>query len=77
MPVPRTPRRLQISLSVVSGSKDQARDKREMRSDGGVSGTTWKKKSRQGLVVVRKVGERFSVRPRSGGGEERWREEVW
>lgn len=68
-----------MSFRVASGSNDQARYKREMRSDGGVSGTTWKKKSRQGLVVVRKVGEKFSVSPRGGcgGGEERWRVEVW
>jgi hypothetical protein len=29
----------------------------------GVSGTTWKKKSRQGLLVERNVGDMFSVRP--------------
>ena len=28
-----------------------------------MSGTTWKKKSRQGLPEVRKVGEWFSVKP--------------
>lgn len=31
-----------------------------------MSGTTWKKKSRQGLPEERKVGEKFSVKPIGG-----------
>lgn len=33
------------------------------RVSGGLSGITWKKKSRHGFPEVKKVGERFSVNP--------------
>lgn len=51
---------------MVNGSWDQETAKRWTRSLGGVSGTIWKKKSRQGLPEERNVGDKFSVRPIGG-----------
>ncbi|KAK9733352.1 hypothetical protein RND81_04G062200 [Saponaria officinalis] len=42
---------------------------RLIKESDGVSGTTWKKRSKHGLPVWRKVVELFSVKPICGGGE--------
>lgn len=66
--MPRTPRRLQASLRAVRGLWAHESWSLWRRISGGVSGTTWKKKSRHGFPVVRNVGDMFSVRVMGGGG---------
>ncbi|BAT99842.1 hypothetical protein VIGAN_10137000 [Vigna angularis var. angularis] len=56
------PRRLKTSFRVVRGLWAHESWSLWRRVSGGVSGTTWKKKSTHGFPVVRNVGEKFSVR---------------
>lgn len=70
--MPRTPRRLYISFSVVSGSWSHTCFSYAVSECAGVFGTTWKKKSRNRLPEERYVAEFFSIRPLVGigcGGE--------
>ena len=48
------------------GSAAHASARKEATLAAGVSGTTWKKKSRQGSPEVTNVGEAFSVSPFAG-----------
>lgn len=50
-----------MSLRVVKGLWFQAECSLFLRDSGGVFGTTWKNKSRQGLPEERKVADIFSV----------------
>lgn len=53
-----------MSLSVINGLCFHDEFRRLMILDDDVSGTTWKKKSRQGFCEVLYVAELFSVKVR-------------
>lgn len=57
-----------MSLRVVKGLWFQAEWSLCLRDSGGVLGTAWKNKSRQGLPEERNVADIFSVQPIWGNG---------